>query len=74
MQVFRADAELDFVVISLLGERIKMKRGNRSLLVITERLSKPARTVSLKLITVKSVEKEILAQQELYYGPPLWLL
>lgn len=70
MQLLPAAAPMEFLAIDLLGELIQTKRGNRFLLVITDRFSKLALTVPLKSITAQSVAKVFFTQLVLAYGPP----
>ena len=74
MKLFPATAPLEFVTIDTLGELIRTPRGNRFLLVITDRFSKIVRTVPLKSISAESVAKAFVTHWVMVYGPPLWLL
>ncbi|CDF40870.1 unnamed protein product [Chondrus crispus] len=55
MKLFTPKAPLEFVPIDIFGELITTKRGNRYILVISDRYSKPARTVPLKKISAAHI-------------------
>ena len=74
MRLFPSSAPLEFLAIDLLGELIRTPRGNRFLLVITDRFSKLVRTVPLSSISAESVAKAFVTHWVLIYGPPIWLL
>ena len=74
LRLFPASSPLEFVAIDLLGELIKTPRGNRFLLVISDRFSKLVRTVPMKTITAEAVAKAFVTHWVMAYGPPVWLL
>ena len=74
LKLFPVEAPLEFVAIDILGELLRTARGNRFLLVISDRFSKPVRTVPLKRITAFEAAKEFVHHWVLVYGPPLLLL
>ena len=74
LKLFPAETTLEFVAIDILGELLRTPRGNRFLLVISDRFSKLARTVPLKRITAVEVAKAFVHHWVLVYGPPLLLL
>ena len=55
MKLFTPKAPLEFVAIDILGELITTKRGNRYILVISDRYSKLVQTVPLKKITAAHI-------------------
>ena len=74
LNLFLAEAPLEFFAIDILGELLRTPRGNRFLLVISYRFSKLVRTVPLKRITAVEVAKAFVHHWMLVYGPPLLLL
>ena len=74
MHLFPAKATLEFISINLLEELITTLKGNRFLLVITDRFSKLVRTVPLKRITAAVIACEFVRHWVLVYGPPALLL
>ena len=71
LKLLPAKAPLESISIDLLGELIRTPRGNRWLLVITDRFSKLVRTVPLKRITAATVAKAFVHHWVFVYGPPL---
>ena len=74
LSLFPARAPLEFIAIDILGELIKTARGNRFLLVITDRFSKLVRTVPLKRITARAVAQAFVTHWVFSYGPSVILL
>ena len=74
MKLFPAKAPLEYVSIDILGELPRTQRGNRYLLVITDRFSKLTRTVPLKRITAAVVAEAFTKHWAFVYGPPVYLL
>lgn len=70
LKLFPAKAPLEYVSIDILGELIRSKRGNRYLLVITDRFSKLVKTVPLKRITAPVIARAFIHHWVYYYGPP----
>lgn len=66
---FSAKAPLQFTAVNILGPFVSTKRGNKFLLVITDLLSKLARTVLLPRITAMAVAKAMLTHYKFVYGP-----
>ncbi len=65
---------LQFVAIDILGELIKTPRGNRFLLVVTDRYSTLVRKVPIVKITAIEVSKAFVHHWVFLYGPPVSLL
>lgn len=74
MKLFPATAPLESVAIDILGELIRTKKGNRFLLVITDRFTKLTKTVPLKRITATAVAHAFVHHWVFHYGPPRTLL
>lgn len=74
LKLFPARAPLEYVAIDLLGELIKTPRGNRYLLVMTDRYSKFTRVVPLRNITADTVAKTFVRHWVMAYGTPSWVL
>ena len=74
LKLFPAKAPLEFIAIDLLGELIKTPRGNRYLLVMTDRYSKLTRVVPLRNIKSDTVAKAFVNHWVLAYGPPTYVL
>ncbi|CDF38512.1 unnamed protein product [Chondrus crispus] len=74
MKLFTPKAPLEFVAIDILGELITTKRGNRYILVISDRYSKLVRTVPLKKISVAHIAQAFVHHWVFLYGPPVKLL
>ena len=72
--LFPATTPLEFVSIDILGELIRTRRGNKFLLVITDRFSKLIRTVPLKRITAMEIARAFTHHWVFVYGPLLALL
>ena len=52
---------LEYIAIDILGELPRTPRGNRYLLVMTDRYSKLTTTVPLKSITVETVAQKFIS-------------
>ena len=74
LKLFPAEAPLEFVAIDILGELLRITRGKRLSLVISESFSKLVKTVPLERISAVEVAKAFLHHWILVYGPPLLLL
>ncbi|CDF35613.1 unnamed protein product [Chondrus crispus] len=74
MKLFTPKAPLEFVAIDILGELITTKRGNRYILVISDRYSKLVRTVPLKKISAAHIAQAFVHHWVFVYGPPVKLL
>ncbi|CDF32470.1 unnamed protein product [Chondrus crispus] len=74
MKLFTPKAPLEFVAIDILGELIITKRGNRYILVISDRYSKLVRTVPLKKISAAHIAQVFVHHWVFVYGPPVKLL
>ncbi|CDF38075.1 unnamed protein product [Chondrus crispus] len=74
MKLFTPKAPLEFVAIDILGELITTKRGNRYILVISDRYSKLVRTVPLKKISAAHIAQAFVHHWVFVYGPPFKLL
>ncbi|CDF36784.1 unnamed protein product [Chondrus crispus] len=74
MKLFTPKAPLEFVAIDILGEQITRKRGNRYILVISDRYSKLVRTVPLKKISAAYIAQAFVHHLVFVYGPPVKLL
>ena len=74
MKLFTHNAPLEFAAIEILGELISMRRRNRYILVISNRLSKLIRTVPLKEITAVHIAQAFVHHCLFVYGPPVKFL
>ena len=74
LKLFPAQAPLESVAIDIFGELMKTKRGNKYLLVITDRFSKLTKTVPLSGVSASDVAKAFVYEWALVYGPPKELL
>ena len=74
LKLFPARAPLEQVAIDLLGELIQTPRGNRFLLVITDRYTKLTKVVPLKRITSETVSQAFVQHWVLNYGSPSYVL
>ena len=74
MKLFPANAPLEYVAIDILGELPRTQRGNRYLLVITDRFSKMVKTVPLRRITAAVVAESFTKHWVFVCGPPVFLL
>ena len=68
LRLFPATAPLESVAIDILGELLVTERGNRFLLVITDRFSKLVRTIPLPKITAQGVAEAFVKAMV----PGLW--
>ena len=62
------------MAIDILRVLIKAPRGNRYMLVISDRFSKLIWTVPLKKIAASEVAKPFVRHRVFPYGAPIWLL
>ena len=74
MKLLPPNAPLEFVAIDILGELITTRRGNRYILVISDRYSKLVRTLPLQKITAAHIAQAFVHHWVFVYGPPLRLL
>jgi len=74
LQLFPANGPLEYVSIDILGPLLRTRRGNRFLLVISDRYSKLTRAIPLSRITAQSVARAFAEQWAFVYGPPAILL
>jgi hypothetical protein len=74
LKLFPARAPLEYVAIDILGELVKTPRGNRYLLVITDRYSKLTKTVPLRRITTNYIAHAFVTHWVMNYGPPTYVL
>ena len=74
LKLFPASGPLEFVAIDILGPLIRTSRGNRFLLVISDRFSKLTRTVPMSRVTEAAVAKAFTTHWAFTYGPPSILL
>lgn len=72
LQLFLAQAPLEYVAIDILGEFIATPRRKRYLLVITDRFSKLVRTVPLASISASEVAKAFVSNWLLPMDPRLY--
>lgn len=70
IQLFCAAAPLGFMAIYLIGELIQNKRGISILRVITDRFGKLKRTVPLKSIKEKTLDKAFITHWVIDSGTP----
>lgn len=74
MKLFPAIEAFEMVAIDNLGELLRSSRGNRYILVITDRFSKLVQTAPLKRITAAEIAKAFVNNWVFVYGPPKKLL
>ena len=74
MKFFTPNAPVEFVAIDILGKLITKSRGNRYILVISDRYSKLVRTVPLKKISAVHIAQAFVHNWVFVYGPPVTLL
>lgn len=74
LQLFPATGPLQSLAIDLLGPLTKTKRGNRFLLVITDRFTKLTQVVPLRRIDAYTVAVAFTVHWVFHYGPPESLL
>ena len=74
MKLFPSNEPLDYISIDILGELLRTPRGNRFLLVITDRFTKLTRTAPLKTISAEAVAKAFAKEWVFAYGPPTTVL
>ena len=70
MKLFPASKPLEYVAMDILGPLPKTKHGRRFILVVTDRFTKLAKTVSLRTITSLSVAKAFCDCWIFNYGIP----
>ena len=74
LRLFPAKGPLEETSIDILGELIRTPRGNKYLVVITDRFSKLVRTVPLKRIRASDIADAFVQHWVLVYGPPISVL
>ena len=74
LKLFPARAPLEQVAIDILGELIKTPRGNRFLLVMTDRYTKLTKAVALKRITADTIAQAFVTHWVFSYGAPSYVL
>ncbi|CDF40057.1 unnamed protein product [Chondrus crispus] len=74
LKTFPPSGPLEYIAIDILGELPRTPRGNRYLLVMTDRYSKLTRTVPLKRITAETVAQAFISHWVFVYGAPVKLL
>lgn len=74
MQLFPAAGPLEFVAMDPLGPFPKSKKGNNSVLIITDRFSKLGRAVTMRTTTAAAVADALLDNWFIPYGIPKYLL
>jgi len=74
MRLFPANGPLEFVAIDILGPLLRTARGNKFLLVISDRYTKLTRTVPMTRITASAVAKAFAVHWAFTYGPPALLV
>ena len=74
LHLFPAAGPLEFVSIDILGPLLRTGRGNRFLLVISDRFSKLTRTVPMRNVTEAAVAKAFTTYWAFTYGTPSILL
>jgi hypothetical protein len=74
MKFFPPCAPLEFVGIDILGPLPETKRGNRFLLVMTDRFSKVTKVAPLRYIAADDVALAFFVHWVSCCGPPLILL
>lgn len=70
VQLFSSDVQLELVVVDISGELIKSNRGDRFLVVLTERLSKLTMKIPLTSITDHCIGVAFVNRWVLTRGPP----
>ena len=74
LKLFPAVRPLEFVSIDILGPLTKSKRGNKYLVVMTDRYSKFVQTVPLRNITAWTLAKAFCDHWVFVFGPPKYIL
>ena len=74
LKLFPAKAPLDQIAIDILGELIQTPRGNKYLLVMTDRYTKLTKVVALRGITAEIVAEAFVKHWILNYGAPQHVL
>ena len=74
LKTFPPSGPLEYIATDLLGELPHKPRGNRHLLVLTDRYSKLTRTVQLKRTTAETVAQAFISHLVFVYGAPVKLL
>ena len=69
LKTFPPMGPLEFIAIEILGELPRTPRGNRYLLVISDRYSKLTRTVPLKKIPAETVAQAFVSHWVFVYRP-----
>lgn len=74
MQPFLTTVPLEFVAIDIFGQFLTKERQNQFLFVITDRIFKLVKTVSLINILVSEIAKSFVVSCVLIYELLQWLL
>ena len=74
LKLFPATAPLESISLDILGELIRTPRGNRFILVMTDRYSKLVPAIPLKRITAYEIAGAFVSYWIFTYGPPLDVL
>lgn len=74
MKLFRATAPLESVAIDILGELIRTPRGQKYILVITDRFTKLVKAIPRKRMSAGEVAKLFVNHWVFNHGPPTELL
>ena len=74
LKLFPASGPLEFVAMDILGPLPKSHRGNRFILVITDRFTKLVRTVVLRDTKSATLAAAFLEHWVYAYGAPIYLL
>ena len=74
LKLFPATTPLEEVAIDIMGELTQTPRGNRFILVITDRFSKLVRVAAMKQVRAIDVAKAFTRDCVFTYGPPWTIL
>ena len=74
LKTFPPMGPLEFIALEIFGELPRTPKGNRYLLVISDRYSKRNRTVPLKKITAETVAQAFVSHWVFVYGALVKLL
>ena len=74
LKLFPAKAPLESVSIDILGELVRTQRGNRYILVVTDRFTKLVKAIPLKGVSAAEVAKAFVEHWVFNFGPPSELI